>query len=938
MKKLYLLALLFISIVSYGQNKNLKIDDDLKAELKPIFDSNLRKYLSSNRSTVEFNDLKLSKIDRTKAGYIAIYDQYFQGYQVENGGAIVVLKNDKGLNRIKSKLKPIPINLFVPEIDMKVDFKKLTISIFNDIESFVSIVPMLVMNDGEYTPITRVFFVSKEYPQGTYYNFEMKNRMAYNSIIDHDDKDVAEANNVSAFCTTSSCNPSANCTNAGVGFIYPNYPSNPLILADVIDAEVEGTNLSNTSSDVCLACCSNIRYFNNVDPPLSSATGYFDYTSSIPEVYGKNYATVFSYMTIRKYRDNFVDQNVVINYDVDGQNTPAGTYNGSNLVFGFDPNAGWGPCAADIFWVIQAMQEMHYNLYGINEQNGLYAGLKDFMTQNFLWGEGKNLNDNVCNHFGGDVEFSTNYALTCFTNDKVENRQIFSTFLVGLSGSNGIGSRETVFNIVDHFLKTGISHVNMVVSDADAYNLLLSELYESAVAIHDNDPNIISSATLCEIKEYINSYFYNCKADYYIKDDLNDTGIEPNNITTMWTSPDIWNSLSQNGPSSKPLPGVTNYIHVRVNNKNGIYDDTKKLHVYFSMASLGLTWPDDWMSQTINGQQVSGEILPAQNLSASSPEVLIFAWTPPDPALIGITDKHHVCIYARITDAENKVRNVLCTEEGPSVYENTVNYNSIAWKNLTILGDDNSAEVDATASVYLKNTNNDASGTIPEVSPNSDIFQLTLIINPEPTIPGVIPVGLPDPNFFSKGNLFIEPLGSLNQAIALQANQSSGYQLTQSGTYQIINDKFRLRNFILPRGQKYLLRTRFVKNRNFRPVSFELVLRNSANEIVGGESYQIFANGNTIITPRNSHDLIEPKLLLAPNPASNELVLRLMNNKQEFLSFNLYDIEGKLIKHFERTLIDREFKIDITSLKEGQYFISSKFDDGTEVSLQFIKE
>lgn len=105
------------------------------------------------------------------------------------------------------------------------------------------------------------------------------------------------------------------------------------------------------------------------------------------------------------------------------------------------------------------------------------------------------------------------------------------------------------------------------------------------------------------------------RADLYIRDDLADTGAEPNPSTgAMWQSPDIWvrndplpgwnprpypianppvwvNPTSFNADYRSPLSGSPNYVYVRVrNNKGEASKGDERLLLYWAAASTGLSW------------------------------------------------------------------------------------------------------------------------------------------------------------------------------------------------------------------------------------------------------------------------------------------------------------------------------------------------------------
>lgn len=103
-------------------------------------------------------------------------------------------------------------------------------------------------------------------------------------------------------------------------------------------------------------------------------------------------------------------------------------------------------------------------------------------------------------------------------------------------------------------------------------------------------------------------------ADLFIRDDISDTGIEPNPSTNpMWLSRDIWvrndplpgwnprpypianppswvDATHFNPDYRSPLSGSPNYVYVRVRNKGTASTGTERLLFYWSSASTGLSW------------------------------------------------------------------------------------------------------------------------------------------------------------------------------------------------------------------------------------------------------------------------------------------------------------------------------------------------------------
>lgn len=128
-------------------------------------------------------------------------------------------------------------------------------------------------------------------------------------------------------------------------------------------------------------------------------------------------------------------------------------------------------------------------------------------------------------------------------------------------------------------------------------------------------------------------------ADPYIRDDVNDTGVEPNpSSSVMYLSPDIgvsngplqgWTpypypsasppawavTLPSDDPDYRsPLSGQPNYIYVRVRNNGATTSGTEHLFVYWASASTGLSWDpakaggsfiDNVQSNVLFGQEIT---------------------------------------------------------------------------------------------------------------------------------------------------------------------------------------------------------------------------------------------------------------------------------------------------------------------------------------------
>ncbi len=165
-------------------------------------------------------------------------------------------------------------------------------------------------------------------------------------------------------------------------------------------------------------------------------------------------------------------------------------------------------------------------------------------------------------------------------------------------------------------------------------------------------------------------------ADPYIRDDVNDTGAEPNvTASVMYLSPDIgvsntplagWEPAphsaasppvwaqtlpSDNPDYRSPRSGQPNYIYVRVTNKGTATTGTERLYVYWASASSGLVWDpgktagsfvDNVQNNVLLGQEITKPRKDAAAASQAERDAYIAAVkkiaTDPSLTFLGGTD------------------------------------------------------------------------------------------------------------------------------------------------------------------------------------------------------------------------------------------------------------------------------------------------------------
>lgn len=74
-----------------------------------------------------------------------------------------------------------------------------------------------------------------------------------------------------------------------------------------------------------------------------------------------------------------------------------------------------------------------------------------------------------------------------------------------------------------------------------------------------------------------------------------------------------------------------------------------------------------------------------------------------------------------------------------------------------------------------------------------------------------------------------------------------------------------------------------------------------------------------------------------PNPVDNVLTIELDKNIQENVTVNIHSIDGKLVKTYQKNIVDNQLQINgLSNLNKGLYFVSFRTTD-TNYNLKFLK-
>lgn len=169
--------------------------------------------------------------------------------------------------------------------------------------------------------------------------------------------------------------------------------------------------------------------------------------------------------------------------------------------------------------------------------------------------------------------------------------------------------------------------------------------------------------------------------DVYIKDNPADQGVPPS-VGTLYQSPDIWVSLSNDPslpPAENPEYGQTNYVFVRIHNRGPKSAVDAVVSLYWAHAGTNLSRPY-WNTTGISVDGSPGNVrqitVPGHSGIGDGEMVTeAFEWTPPDPDDFAV-DPAHFCLFATVDHPEDPI---LQEDVGVVGWED-----NLAWKNVLI--------------------------------------------------------------------------------------------------------------------------------------------------------------------------------------------------------------------------------------------------------------
>ncbi|GHV43899.1 hypothetical protein FACS1894180_4380 [Bacteroidia bacterium] len=389
--------------------------------------------------------------------------------------------------------------------------------------------------------------------------------------------------------------------------------------------------------------------------------------------------------------------------------------------------------------------------------------------------------------------------------------------------------------------------------------------------------------------------------DLMIRDNLADTGAEPNNIEDCWSSPDIWvrnsndNGLDMQNPEYKPTS--PNWVYVRVTNRGGNYPGgTANLKLYWAKASTALLWDYHWRGEPYpngNGALLGNYVgtLPIPAMQHGEERIIKFPWIVPNPALYSSINSEpwHFCLLARIVSDEDP----MTFPEVEFLPTNTTNNNNIAWRNTTVvdLEYNTISGTVAVSNIYPHSHNYDLIFSASAHETGKKIFEEAEInIALDKTIlDSKVRGGKPGKNIKQKDERTVTVTGqnAVLENLTLAPNETGTINLRFNFITKEITDK-----------QDY---------------SYSVILRDAVTKkIIGGENYIITKKRRTLFFA----DAGDEKIVDKNEPFT--LNAALIN---EPAIYNWYDANENLIyKGADFTTaveIGKKFKLEVIALTDG---------------------
>ncbi len=381
--------------------------------------------------------------------------------------------------------------------------------------------------------------------------------------------------------------------------------------------------------------------------------------------------------------------------------------------------------------------------------------------------------------------------------------------------------------------------------------------------------------------------------DMLIRDCSGDVGSEPNSSAcgsgssaVMWASPDIWCNPSSSGTTHIDPPCSTaTYVHVQVKNIGSGTHPGGTVQVFFAKASTGLIWQQSWVnnSAVLQYGELIGQTTVGSLGSGSTTTVAIPWGNVPDPSDFGGgPGDDHFCLLARFIAADDPIT----TPETFDIFQNTMNNNNIAWRNIVTIDADGPAMA-------------------PPIIEVNNPFEAAQAMDLSFFVAGG------DNSFLDHGTITVD-LGSLFQVWQNSGSEGIGMQVASNDpsntSIVITSNNATLRNITFPANSSYGVKFNLSADYNAELAgqAFDWHVAQSihdATDPFGGETFTYIMpsrqSGKRAIGVGPDAENVPFSLAARPNPTSGSAVIGYTLPAPASVKLAIYDTKGTLV----RTLI-----------------------------------
>ena len=412
------------------------------------------------------------------------------------------------------------------------------------------------------------------------------------------------------------------------------------------------------------------------------------------------------------------------------------------------------------------------------------------------------------------------------------------------------------------------------------------------------------------------------KLDLYIKDFLDDLGVEPDPIPgKIWRSTGIWVRNTPDGiqEHQNPKYGSTNYLYAKITNISSVSSTAnEQLKLYWSKAGTGLRWPKSWDGTLYNHGVLMGAPIRTLTIPVLAPGeevVLSTPWQMPNPNdYIDINPSPwHFCFLARIVSDSDP----MTIKETRWMSANARNNNNIAWKNVIAVKASSNSNT-RKRGVDFDNTRS-FGGVISVENPFDDQRTFSLELVKEDLEGGKA--------IFDEAEVAITMDQTLYNAWARAGSKSELIERTHNKNKKLVRGNHALLDRLTFKPNQtgtlnltfnFLTReltdkTRFV---------YHVIQRDATTgETIGGETYIITKDSRPLFVADAGEDQFTNK---------NEAVTIRAKQLEEVAVYNWYDAQGKLI-HKGR---DLRVSPEATQKYKLEVIASDGFKDYDEVEVK----